>query len=153
MEEVVAAALVGAGLGYAVRFGQEQIQRAGRALASNDLVVSTTRLGREAVVGGAQVAQAGARGAAGVAGAGGQDHQEGPGERPDGDPRRRQARQSPADDLTLLSRCDARHRMVPRYLLPSPGGVAWPPTPVHFRCLAWAAMEIVAAVLALVGAW
>jgi hypothetical protein len=70
MEEMVAAALVGAGVGYAVRFGQEQIQRAGRALAGNDLVEATTRLGREALVGGAQVAQAGARSTADVAQAG-----------------------------------------------------------------------------------
>jgi hypothetical protein len=70
MEEVVAAALVGAGVGYAVRFGQEQIQRAGRVLADNDLVAATTRLGREALAGGVQVAQAGAKSTAEVAQAG-----------------------------------------------------------------------------------
>jgi hypothetical protein len=70
MEEVAAAALVGAGIGYAVRFGQEHIQRAGRVLAGNEVVAGAARLGRGALAGGVQVAQAGARATADVGRAG-----------------------------------------------------------------------------------
>ena len=71
MQEVAIAGLVGAGVGYLVRFGQEQIPRAVRGLARNELVAGTARRGRDVVQagvkGGMQVAQAGARGGLEVA--------------------------------------------------------------------------------------
>jgi hypothetical protein len=71
MEEVVAAALVGAGVGYAARLSQEQVRRGVRALARNELVAGTARRGRDVLVagarGGALVAQAGASGGLQVA--------------------------------------------------------------------------------------
>jgi hypothetical protein len=74
MQEVAIAGLVGAGVGYLVRFGQEQIPRAVRGLARNELVAGTARRGRDVVQagvkGGMQVAQAGARGGLEVAQAG-----------------------------------------------------------------------------------
>src|SRR5919204_906809 len=74
MQEVVIAGLVGAGVGYLVRFGQEQIPRAVRGLARNQLVAGTARRGRDVVQagvkGGMQVAQAGVKGGMEVAQAG-----------------------------------------------------------------------------------
>lgn len=72
MGEVVVAGLVGAGLGYVVRFSQEQIQRAVRGWARNELVAGSARRGRDVVVtgvrSGVQLARAGARGGTIVAG-------------------------------------------------------------------------------------
>jgi hypothetical protein len=74
MQQVVIAGLVGAGVGYLVRFGQEQIPRAVRGLAGNELVAGTAKRGRDVVEagvkGGMQVAQAGAQGGLEVARAG-----------------------------------------------------------------------------------
>ena len=74
MQEVVIAGLVGAGVGYVVRFGQEQIPRAVRGLVRNQLVAGTARRGRDVVQagvkGGMQMAQAGAKGGMEVAQAG-----------------------------------------------------------------------------------
>jgi hypothetical protein len=71
MEEVVAAALVGAGVGYAARLSQEQVRRGVRALTRNELVAGTARRGRDVLVagarGGALVAQASASGGLQVA--------------------------------------------------------------------------------------
>jgi hypothetical protein len=76
MQQVVIAGLVGAGVGYLVRFGQEQIPRAVRGLAGNELVAGTAKRGRDVVEagvkGGMQVAQAGAQGGLEVARAGAQ---------------------------------------------------------------------------------
>jgi hypothetical protein len=71
MEEIVVAGLVGAGLGYLVRLGQEQIPRAVRGLARNRVVAGSARRGRDVLQagakGGVQVAQAGAKGGVQVA--------------------------------------------------------------------------------------
>jgi hypothetical protein len=62
MEEIMVAGLVGAGLGYLVRLGQEQIPRVVRGLARNRVVAGSARRGRDVLQagakGGMQVAQA-----------------------------------------------------------------------------------------------
>jgi hypothetical protein len=74
MEEIVVAGLVGAGLGYLVRLGQEQLPRVVRGLARNRVVAGSARRGRDVLQagakGGMQVAQAGAKGGMQVAQAG-----------------------------------------------------------------------------------
>jgi hypothetical protein len=74
MQQGVMAGLVGAGVGYLVRFGQEQIPRAVRGLARNQLVAGTARRGRDVVQagakGGMEVAQATVKGGVEVARAG-----------------------------------------------------------------------------------
>jgi hypothetical protein len=71
MEEIMVAGLVGAGLGYLVRLGQEQIPRVVRGLARNRVVAGSARRGRDVLQagakGGMQVAQAGAKGGMQVA--------------------------------------------------------------------------------------
>jgi hypothetical protein len=74
MEEIVVAGLVGAGLGYLVRLGQEQMPRVVRGLARNRVVAGSARRGRDVLQagakGGIQVALAGAKGGVQVAQAG-----------------------------------------------------------------------------------
>ena len=68
------AGLVGAGLGYVARLGQEPMQRVLRGLARNRLVAGSARRGRDILqagaMGGILVAQAGAKGSMQVAQAG-----------------------------------------------------------------------------------